>query len=124
MIVTLPAAFLQLSLALVFPLPVIMLAAAAWGIGIELMMIWWITELQGHIPRESLGRVSAYDAFGSLIFGPIGLALAGPLAISIGTRSTLFAGATVVAIAVGATLFSSSIRNLRPASDNLDSAEA
>jgi MFS family permease len=122
MIVTLPAAFLQLSLALVAPLPVIMLAAAAWGIGIELMMIWWITELQGHIPRESIGRVSAYDAFGSLIFGPIGLALAGPLAISIGTRSTLFAGATVVAIAVGATLFSSSIRNLRPAADSLTEA--
>lgn len=123
MVVTLPAAFLQLALALVAPLPVIMLAAASWGIGIELMMVWWITELQGHIPREAIGRVSAYDAFGSLIFGPIGLALAGPLAISIGTRSTLFAGATVVVIAVTATLFSSSVRNLRPAASNVETTE-
>ena len=44
---------------------------------------------QRRIPQESLSRVSSYDWFGSLLFNPLGLALAGPIAAAIGTSKTL-----------------------------------
>jgi len=119
MLLTIPAALMMIVLGLVAPLPIIMLASGLWGIGIELFMVWWYTELQGHIPTESIGRVSAYDAFGSLLFGPIGLAIAGPLALGIGTQKTLFIGAGIVLTAIAASLFSPALRNLRPAADLL-----
>ena len=39
--------------------------------------------------QESISRVSSYDWFGSLLFNPLGLALAGPIAAAIGTSETL-----------------------------------
>jgi hypothetical protein len=50
----------------------------------------WETALQRHVPASSLSRVSAYDWFGSMAFAPIGLAIAGPVAASIGTSTTLW----------------------------------
>ena len=73
---TLPVWLVCLAFAL--PLPVVAAGAFAWGLAIELFMVFWITALQTNVPRESLSRVMAYDAMGSLMFGPIGLALAGP----------------------------------------------
>lgn len=113
MLVTFPAAGLMFTLAIVAPLPVIMASAALWGIGIELMMIWWITALQTNIPKESIGRVSAYDAFGSLLFGPIGLALAGPVSLALGTGPALLAAAALTVTVILASLLSRSVRELR-----------
>jgi MFS family permease len=113
MAITLSAAPFMWALAAPAPLHVIMLAAAFWGIGIETFMIWWITALQTNIPKDSIGRVSAYDAFGSLLFGPIGLAIAGPTAVAFGTGPVLVAGSFIVIAAVLASLLSPSVRNLR-----------
>jgi hypothetical protein len=113
MAITLSAAPFMWALAAPAPLHVIMLAAAIWGIGIETFMIWWITALQTNIPKDSIGRVSAYDAFGSLLFGPIGLAIAGPTAVAFGTGPVLVAGSFIVIAAVLASLLSPSVRNLR-----------
>ena len=113
MLVTLPAALFMFTLAIPAPLPVIMTAALLWGIGIEVMMILWFTALQTHIPKEAIGRVSAYDAFGSLMFGPIGLALAGPLSLTLGTEIVLLCGAGLTVVMVGVSLLSREVRNLR-----------
>jgi MFS family permease len=58
----------------------------------------WHTTVQQQVPRESLSRVSSYDWMVSMLFFPIGAALAGPLADAIGATTTLlvFAGLSAV----------------------------
>lgn len=100
---TLPAWLLTLALAA--PLPIVMLGAFAWGLAIELFQVMWFTALQRNVPSESLSRVSSYDAFGSLMFGPIGLALAGPLLTLIPiSEAFLIAAGVAVAATIGALL--------------------
>ena len=62
------------------------------------------------IPSDKLSRVYSYDALGSFVFIPIGLALAGPIADLIGTRATLFGAAILV---VAATLPVLAVRDVR-----------
>ena len=59
------------------------------GIAFDFFYVLWITTLQQHIPRESLSKVMAYDVLGSLALAPIGLAIAGPVAETFGTRTVL-----------------------------------
>jgi len=89
-----------LTLALAAPLPVIMVGAFAWGLAIEFFQVLWFTALQRNVPPESLSRVSSYDAFGSLMFGPVGLALAGPLLMVVPISEAFAAAALVAALGV------------------------
>ena len=73
------------------------------------MVVLWFTALQTNVPRESLSRVSAYDAMGSLMFGPIGLALAGPLVAAVGLQTAFLLAAAVATVALLASLLSSSV---------------
>lgn len=100
-------------LAFALPLAVVAAGALLWGIAIELFMVLWSTALQTHVPREALSRVNAYDAMGSLMFGPIGLALAGPLVAVVGLQTGFLIAAAVALVAILASLLSSSVRNLR-----------
>jgi arginine exporter protein ArgO len=50
---------------------------------------------------------------GSLMFGPIGLALAGPLVAAVGLQTAFLIAAGICLVAILATLFSPAIRNLR-----------
>jgi MFS family permease len=78
--------------------------AAAWpisavsGAGIAVHLALWFTVFQQHVPPEAVSRVSSYDAFGSFVLGPLGAALAGPVAAVIGIRETLLAAAAVIAV--------------------------
>jgi predicted MFS family arabinose efflux permease len=103
-----------LLVALAFSVSLALVTAFAFVLGIawELMAVLWFTALQVNVPRESLSRVSAYDAMGSLMFGPIGLALAGPLIAAIGLESAFLLSAAVITVAVLATLLSPAVRNL------------
>jgi MFS family permease len=86
----LPAAGIwMLSLAVPLPLLVLMLAACATGISMDLFYALWLTALHMHVPQDALSRVGSYDAFGSLVFAPVGLFLAGPLTHLIGAKSAL-----------------------------------
>jgi predicted MFS family arabinose efflux permease len=100
---------------LAFALPLGMVAAGAflWGLSIELYTVFWYTALQVNVPREALSRVGAYDAMGSLMFGPLGLALAGPLVVWIGLQGAFLVAAAVAGLAIAAALLSRSVRNLR-----------
>lgn len=108
---TLPVWLVCLAFAL--PLPVVAAGAFVWGLAIELFMVFWMTALQTNVPRDSLSRVMAYDAMGSLMFGPIGLALAGPLIATVGLQTGFLIAAGVALAAILASLLSSSVRNLR-----------
>jgi predicted MFS family arabinose efflux permease len=77
------------------PLTVVVALAFGAGLGFTLFEVWWSTALVRHIPPEALSRVSAYDWMGSLALLPLGFAIAGPLAATLGARTVLAVGATV-----------------------------
>lgn len=101
-----------IALALGLPLIWVAVGSFAFGVSLELLAVWWFTAMQTNIPREALSRVSAYDAMGSLMFGPIGLALAGPLIAGVGARAAFFIAAAVSAAAVLGALLFRSVRQL------------
>jgi len=112
MLVTLTLPIWLVTLAFAMPLWVVSLGSFAWGVAIELFQVIWFTALQTHVPRESLSRVASYDAMGSLMFGPIGLALAGPLVALVGLQAGFLVAAAVALAAILAALLSRSVRGL------------
>jgi MFS family permease len=108
MLVTLALPVFMIVLALQSPLFIVAIAAFFLGIALDIFYVVWITVLQRKVPRESLSRVSSYDAMGSLMFGPIGLALAGPLIGGAGAAIAFgIAGAIALAAIIGALAFPS-----------------
>ena len=84
--------------------------AALAGIGSETFGVLWDTAIQQEIPQEKLSRVSSYDALGSFVLIPFGLAVAGPVSELIGTRETILSAA---AISLTATLAVLLVRDVR-----------
>ena len=93
-----------LALAVPLPLPLVVLAAAVAGVGIETFGIFWDTTMQQEIPEEKLSRVYSYDALGSFVLIPIGLAAAGPISETFGTRPTIV-GAALISLAATLPIF-------------------
>ena len=112
MLMTLTLPLWLISLAFAAPLWIVSIGSFAWGVSIEFFQVLWYTALQTNVPREALSRVSSYDAMGSLMFGPIGLALAGPLVSLVGLQSAFLICATVITVAILLTLLSRSVRTL------------
>jgi predicted MFS family arabinose efflux permease len=132
-----PARLLLVATLAVFPeiLPLVLLAPAApvWaiaaaafaaGMAIELFGVFWDTALQQQIPHEQLSRVSSYDALGSIVFIPLGAAIAGPAADRFGVTETLLGAAVVIAVATALVLLVDDVRNLRRRPGQPDEAAA
>jgi MFS family permease len=90
-----------LSLAMLWPLPLICCTAFGLGITIEIMMVQWTVALATNIPPGKLARVSSYDLLGSVMAMPVGALIAGPLAATVGVSQTQY-GAAVLILAVSA----------------------
>jgi len=103
------------ALAVVAPLPVLMVASVAGGMTIPVFVTAWLTSLQQHVEPEALSRVSAYDWFGSVATLPIGYALIGPISNALGDSGALWLAAAVWVAASAAVLAVPSIRRLRAA---------
>jgi MFS family permease len=58
------------------------------GIAVGVLVAVWNTALQLEVEEEALGRVVAWDWMASLALWPAGLALAGPLAETLGVTTT------------------------------------
>jgi hypothetical protein len=71
-----------------------------------------MTTLQTHVPDEALSRVSSYDAFGSMVFAPIGLFLAGPFTHLVGARTALVTVGIIIALATSLPLLSKQVRQI------------
>lgn len=112
MLITLALPAWMLMLAAEVPLPVAAAGALAFGVALELFYVFWLTALQTRVPRESLSRVNSYDALGSMMFGPLGLAVAGPLVAAIGLQMTFILGAVIATVAVFVALLFRSVRQL------------
>jgi len=100
------------SLAKPQPLAVIMVGAFLFGITLDLWGTLWSTALQRKVPRDSLSRVSSFDAMGSLMFRPIGLAIAAPLSTLLGIENFIYILAAITVFAIVLPLFNSEVRNM------------
>lgn len=94
------------------PLLALLVSAVLVGIAMDIFYVVWATTIQQNVPSESLSRVNSYDSFGSFVFGPIGIMIAGPLAVAIGIQNTLLIGAGLAVLAVVGALLVPSVRNL------------
>jgi MFS family permease len=100
--------------ALIGPAPVVVVIAAAFaaGFSIEIFGVLWDTAMQQEIPQEKLSRLSSYDALGSWVLMPLGLAAIGPVASALGMRATLVACAALVVGATAPVLLTRDVRLL------------
>jgi hypothetical protein len=73
----------------------------------------WETSLQRQIPNALLSRVSAYDWLGSAALTPVGFAIAGPIAATVGVERSLWCAAAVIAVAALLPLAVPAVRDLR-----------
>jgi hypothetical protein len=112
------------ALGLVFgPLPYLLLAAAApvpliaavqfaSGAAVGLFFTVEATLLQEHVPRAALSRVTALSSGTWTVVTPLGLALVGALAATIGAAPTLVAAAVAAVLANGLPLAFADVRRL------------
>ena len=101
------------SLAMRAPLVLTLCAAFLAGIAVEIYTVNWSTTMQTHIPEESFSRVSAYDAFGSFALAPLGIVIAGPLAMYFGVHTVLWVTGGITVVSGLLALLVKSVRNLR-----------
>jgi MFS family permease len=101
-------------LALIAPAPLVVVVAAAFaaGFSIEIFGVLWDTAMQQEIPQEKLSRLSSYDALGSWVLMPLGLAAIGPVASALGTRTTLIACSALIVGATAPVLIARDVRTL------------
>ena len=90
------------------PTWVIAVAAFAGGFGLANHLALWFTVFQREVPEHAQSRVASYDAFGSFVLSPLGAAIAGPLAGTLGLSPALW-------LAAAAMLFSNLTMLLIPA---------
>jgi MFS family permease len=105
------ACLAPLALAAVLPLWAIAIASALVGGSLMFFNTLWDTSVQRHIPEHLISRASSYDHFGSLVTFPIGLAVAGPLAVVVGPQPILLGIGVLVLLVVGLSLLVPSVRN-------------
>jgi predicted MFS family arabinose efflux permease len=87
--------------------------ALLWGISLDLWTTIWSTAMAREVPREALSRVSSFDAMGTMLLRPVGLAIAGPLSIAIGISNTLYFLAIFSAVLILAMLATPAMRNMQ-----------
>ncbi len=100
------------SLALDLPLIFALIAGVFSGISLEVFIVTWNTSLQSHVPEESYSRVSSYDTLGSYGIAPLGIVVAGPLAMHFGVNTILFITGVTTLVAAGLSLLVKSVRDL------------
>ena len=87
--------------------------ALLWGITLDLWITIWSTAMAREVPREALSRVSSFDAMGTMLLRPVGLAIAGPLSIAFGLSNTLYFLAIFSAVLIFAMLATPAMRNMQ-----------
>ena len=96
------------------PQSLLMIAFGAFlfGITLDLWGTLWSTALQRKVPGDSLSRVSAFDAMGSMMFRPVGLAIAAPLSTLVGIENFLQILAAITVVAIVVPLLYPQVRNM------------
>ena len=95
--------------------------ALLWGTTIDLWTTIWSTAMAREVPREALSRVSSFDAMGTMLLRPVGLAIAGPLSMAIGVANTLYLLAIFSAILILGMLAIPTMRNMQISEERKES---
>jgi predicted membrane-bound spermidine synthase len=93
-------------------LVVIAFGAFLFGITLDLWGTLWNTAIQRKVPREALSRVSSFDAMGSMMLRPVGLAIAAPFSTFFGIENFIYALSILSAVIIGLSLLSREVRNM------------
>ncbi len=93
------------------PLAPIIGFALLSGLAGTLFNVFWFTAVQREVPAGELSRVSSWDHLGTYALKPIGLVLAGPIAVAIGISTTLYSAAALVVLLTLAVLAMPAVRN-------------
>lgn len=99
------------------PLAIVCGGAVAAGVASSVFTTLTNTSVQERVPPEAISRVMSYVALGSYAAGPIGLALAGPIATMSSISAVLAVGVAWQIMANATILLLPSIRNLRQRPD-------
>jgi MFS family permease len=113
-----------LALGLGLPLAALIVIAVLARVGIAVHLALWFTVFQRQVPPEAMSRVSSYDAFGSFVLGPLGAALAGPVAALAGVRATLIGASVVIAVTETIVFSQPSVHAIRAPELEAEPAEA
>ncbi len=106
-------AIAPLSLAMLWPLPLVCLASFGLGITVEMMMVQWTVTMARNIPPGKLARVSSYDLLGSVMAMPAGALVAGPVAAAVGVSATQYGAAALIIVASALALIPRDVRTMR-----------
>jgi len=80
------------------PLGVQLLFHAVAGAGMAYSSVLWDLSVQVSTDQQHISQISAFEWFGSTALRPFGLALAGPIITSIGSRTSFVAAALILAV--------------------------
>jgi MFS family permease len=94
------------------PVGVLLVLAAATGLGFALFDVWWNTAMAERVPPQALSRVSAYDWMGSLVLLPVGFLVAGPVADATSAQTVLVLGGIATAAMLALALVPREMRTL------------
>ena len=86
--------------------------AFLFGITLDLWGTLWATALQRKVPRDALSRVASFDALGTMMLRPVGLAIAAPFSILFGIENFLYALSALSAVVIALSLLSKEVRNM------------
>ncbi|MFE4578938.1 MFS transporter [Streptomyces chartreusis] len=92
--------------------PAMAVGAAVAGAGMAFWSVMWATSVQTQVPADVLNRIHAYDVAGSLAMMPVGQAIAGPAAATLGAGHVLLVAGGMSLVVAGALLSVRSIRGL------------
>ncbi|MDR1354998.1 MAG: MFS transporter [Propionibacteriaceae bacterium] len=104
------------------PTTLLGLKAALWwaviamffaGFGYQIFSVQWATAMQTQVPADKLSRVAAYDAFGSICLGPLGLIIATPVSDAIGIHNAMIGCGAVLFLVTLITLCAPGVRAVR-----------
>jgi MFS family permease len=98
-------------------LTIVIPASVLGGAGFALFDVWWLTALAERIPPHALSRVTSYDWMVSLGLLPVGYAIMGPLAESLGAVHVLIGGAALAIVAQALGLLPREMRMLERLDD-------
>jgi MFS family permease len=93
------------------PLAVILVVAVIDGTSGTMFNTFWYTAIQREVPASEMSRVTSWDYLGTLAVQPIGLALTGPIAATLGVSATLAGAGGVFLVLLLAVLAVPAVRN-------------
>lgn len=100
-------------LALGWPTWLIAGLAALSSVGLALHLTLWFTVFQREIPERAQSRVSSYDALGSFVLIPMGMAFVGPVAALLGVNETIWLSVGIFLVCTAVIAAMPSVRAIR-----------